>query len=197
MTTELENYYSDLLILQYRDKPKARRDIALKVRNILCDGLFFDLQDLLDVDTAQGKQLDLIGKIVGAPRTVQGLVVVNNFFTFHKSSGESRGFSQVGNPLPYPFKDIANSTLSVYSMLDGDYRNLIKFKIIYNNLSARWKHIDDALYSFFGNDVKVTNNKDMSITFTVNSLMTVPTQAAILLGYLPAPLGVSYTVDYV
>lgn len=69
-TQEVLEYYASLLILQYRNKPKAREDIKHLVNLYLADGVVFQFQDLLDVDKAVGAWLDLIGKIVGAPRNV-------------------------------------------------------------------------------------------------------------------------------
>lgn len=67
---EVQEYYANLLILQYRNKPKARETIKICANLFLSDGLVFQLQDLLDVDKAVGPWLDLIGKLVGAPRNV-------------------------------------------------------------------------------------------------------------------------------
>ena len=71
--SDVEEYYANLLILQYRNKPKARATIKLGANLYLGDGVIFQLQDVLDIDNAQGVQLDLIGKIVGAPRNVPNL----------------------------------------------------------------------------------------------------------------------------
>ena len=70
---EVLKYYADLLILQYRNKPKARADIEHLVNMYMADGAIFQFQDLLDVDKAVGPWLDLIGKLVGAPRFCPGV----------------------------------------------------------------------------------------------------------------------------
>ena len=66
--TELEDYYKNLLIIQYHDKAKAQAVISNWVDCMVADGLFLDLPEAFNVDTAIGAQLDLIGKIVGLPR---------------------------------------------------------------------------------------------------------------------------------
>ena len=51
--TELESvkeYYADLLILQYRNKPKARATIKEFVDICMGDGLVFELNDCLNID---------------------------------------------------------------------------------------------------------------------------------------------------
>ena len=77
-TQAVLEYYANLLILQYRNKPKAREDIKHLVNLYLADGLVFQFQDLLDVDKAVGSWLDLIGKIVGAPRNVPDLGLLDD-----------------------------------------------------------------------------------------------------------------------
>lgn len=55
--------------------------------------------------------------------------------------------------------------------------------------------IDDLLYSIFGNDIYMVNNLDLSITYYISDNILIPAQAAVALGYLEAPVGVS--VNYV
>lgn len=66
--TELEDYYKNLLIIQYHDKAKAQAVVSNWVDCMVADGLLLDLPEAFNVDTAIGAQLDLIGKIVGLPR---------------------------------------------------------------------------------------------------------------------------------
>ena len=80
----IENYYADLIIIQYRNKPKARATIKLGADLYLVDGLVFDLQNVLDIDIAQGTQLDLIGKILGCSRNIFGFNIDKKYFSFEK-----------------------------------------------------------------------------------------------------------------
>lgn len=75
---EVKEYYASLLILQYRNKPKARATVQLGAELYLADGLVFQIQDLLDVDKAVGNWLNLIGKLVGAPRNVPDIGLLND-----------------------------------------------------------------------------------------------------------------------
>lgn len=69
MTTDaIVQYYQDLLILQYRGKTKARATIDALVRMVVADQLPRSMQNAFDLETAEGVQLDVIGKIVGATR---------------------------------------------------------------------------------------------------------------------------------
>lgn len=67
-TNELIEYYANLLILQYREKPKAFATIEALVDPVIMDQLPIDVQNAFDIETAEGVQLDIIGKYVGVSR---------------------------------------------------------------------------------------------------------------------------------
>ena len=187
---EVLDYYANLLILQYRNKPKARYTIQELVKKATGDFLMYRIYEFFDVDTAVGAQLDVIGRIVGAQREVIGLTVDKKYFSF-ESAPDPNGFSKQGNlKQGVLFKSRRNSKDSVYSLLDPDYRSLIKFKIVVNNATASMKSIDDAIFDIFGNDALVVNNKNMTITYLITAVNVVGILAAYKLGYLPRPNGV-------
>lgn len=69
---QLAQYYANLLILQYRGKPKAYATIrALALAGIM-NQLPLAIQEAYDPDTAVGVQLDVIGKYVGVARMGYG-----------------------------------------------------------------------------------------------------------------------------
>lgn len=65
---ELIAYYVGLLILQYRQEPRARATIAAQVAPIIMNQLPLAAQDAFNVDTAIGAQLDVLGKYAGVTR---------------------------------------------------------------------------------------------------------------------------------
>lgn len=67
---ELQKYYSDLLILQYKDKPRARDTIRELVGQLIADELPLQLQDAWNLDNATGAQLNVLGKYIGVTRFV-------------------------------------------------------------------------------------------------------------------------------
>lgn len=69
---ELKEYYSGLLIAQYKEKPKAKATIEALAGPIVMNQMPLAVQDAFQVDSAIGVQLDVIGKYVGASRTVTG-----------------------------------------------------------------------------------------------------------------------------
>lgn len=155
------------------------------------NGLIFQYENVLDINTSFGFILDLIGKIVGCSRYVQGLTLTRDYFTFHNDN-KTIGYSKINSPASGSFKTIYNSLLSKYELNNTDYRQLIKFKILVNSLRASQKDIDDAIYTLFGNDIVLRNNFDLTITYIVANKLLVSLQAALKLKYFRAPCGVGF-----
>lgn len=189
----IENYYADLLILQYRNKPKARATIKMFVDICMGDGLVFELNDCLNIDKAEGKQLDLIGQILGCNRNVYGLTPDTKWFSFEKT--DAYGYSDKDAVSEGYWKTYFNTSGSAYALSDDDYRQLLKFKAALNVMPSTMKGMDEALYSIFGDNVTIQNNQDLSITYIINQ-QTVVTQAAEILGYFNAPMGVTVNFSY-
>lgn len=68
---EFEKYYADLLILQYKTLPKARATIQALIKELYGSGSLLDMVNGYGIDTAVGKQLDIIGKYIGLKRQVK------------------------------------------------------------------------------------------------------------------------------
>lgn len=193
---DVKNYYADLLILQYHSKPKARETVKVGADIYMGDSLIFQLNDILDIDTAEGPQLDIIGKILDCPRIVQGIYTDLKYFQFHIDEN-SIGFSTVGNPTSGTFRSVKNYQKSEYSLPDEDYRFLLKFKAAVNVMRGSEAGIDEALWNAFGGDVLLKNNHDLTITYIVSSAHTLAVLAAKNLGYYRAPegIGASYVLS--
>lgn len=193
VVASVEDYYAGTLIIQYRNKPKARATIKLGADLYMADGLIFDLNNILDIDTAVGKQLDLIGKILGCPRDIPGLVLDKDFFSFEKT--DAYGYSDADALSDGYWKNYDNSTGTAYTLLNDDYRTLLKFKAIYNVRYGSMGFMNEMYYRIFGNEVRMINNYDLSVTYKVPSTQSIALQAAIFLNYLEPPLGIDYEID--
>ena len=191
--TEIENieyYYDDLLIIQYRNKPNARATIKLGVDLYLADGLIFDLNNVLDIDTAVGQQLDLIGKILGVNRKINGFTLNVDFFSFEKEPPDvSYGYSDKNALSQGNWKRYQNSIGSAYSLSDDDYRVLLKFKALYNVRYGSWACMDLLYWRAFGDEITLVNNKDLTVSYTTNN-PSIGLQVAQILGYIAPPLGI-------
>ena len=73
---------------------------------------------------------------------------------------------------------------------DDEYRMLLKFKIISNTSNASHYDIDQALYEFFGTQVRATSLGNMQMTFFVSEDAEKVFDAAVQQKCLPVPLGV-------
>lgn len=71
-TQQLIDYYASLLILQYVGKPKAYATVQTMVSGVIMDQLPTQVQNGFDIETAVGKQLDILGKYVGVVRSGTG-----------------------------------------------------------------------------------------------------------------------------
>lgn len=136
--TDIENYYKNLLIIQYHDKPKAQAVVSNWIDCMVGDGLLLQLYNAFNVDTAVGVQLDAIGKFLGIDRS--GLSdddyrLLINFKIVVDNGGHS--MKDIDNIL-YEFfgKDIVchnNQDMSLTYILVNEYSNLIPV-ILANNL---------------------------------------------------------------
>lgn len=154
------SYYSNLLIMQYHNKPKAKATIEATV-GLLPDDLIMEVINGFNIETAVGKQLDILGEYVGVDR----YYLVDN-------QAELLG--------------------------DEDYRILIKLKAISNTSDLSHKSLEEALYNFFGNTVRMDSGGNMEMTYFVPKNKTPIIQAAIQKEVLPRPMGVrcSYIIEY-
>ena len=68
----LSQYYANLLILQYRAKPKAYATSQYLALQAIVNQIPLDVQAAFGLDSAVGVQLDTIGKYVGVKRSGNG-----------------------------------------------------------------------------------------------------------------------------
>lgn len=158
--------YADLLIWQYRNKPKAVGTIKL-IESIIAQGFvdLYQLQDVLNIETATGHQLDLVGKHVGQGRIINGYQL-RKFFGF-RGSPHALGFSQkrVGGGQWYRKRDpLADSV----RLSDDDYRFLIKCRILKNYQTGTLPNIIEACRFIFGDGCRVIDNYDMTVSVSVS-----------------------------
>jgi len=192
--TDIIEYYVNTLIIQYHDKPKAQATIRLFAKELLANGIIFDIRDGYDLETAIGKQLDVLGKYAGVDRYYQGQDLTGYFaFTDYVETtpdAEKRGFSNYSD---FNTKDgkwlIYDNALAIsLSLNDDDYRILIKLKIIQNNSDHSHKSIDDSMFKFFGSSVRADSDGNMTMYYFVPISKTEILKVAIQKDILPRPM---------
>lgn len=190
-------YYSNLLITQYNSLPKATATIQTLANCSVCDNFYGTLQSAFTLNTAVGNQLTIIGKIVGVPRSIYGLNLVDTFFTFSNWAGQpaSVGFNTWTTPTDTD-KIAAWASNAVYIPTDFEMTALIKLKIIRNNAFTSLGQIVPLLYSYFGNSISLVDNFNTSITWNFASpYHNVGSVAQFLGNIVPKPMGCA--INYV
>ena len=160
---QLINYYTNLLIKQYWNKPKARATIELFINNriLLYNNILKNFIDSFNVKTAMGKQLDMIGAITGVSRVYEGIEFTDT-------------------PAPNQLDD-------------ETYRLLILMKIINNYSMNSIKSIADGVYNFLNDKLVFVNNTDMTISYIIFGENQSDNIIKIIVknrNILPAPAGV-------
>lgn len=138
----------ELVTTQFEDKDVFNRYLRLlKVESQELLNVFRDLMQKRDIDSAQGHQLDIIGRIVGQERTLAAADLFP-FFGF-QGAVAAQSFGTLGRPtIGGYWYSLGDSIGDDVTLSDDMYRTLIKAKIIKNN--ARGTNED---YIKFGNFV--------------------------------------------
>ena len=156
------------LITQYRESLKL---IAyIKVFLAQADELEGVLCDLLDdrwIDTAEGVQLDVIGAIVGQPRTIEEYTAIP-YFGMLGAIG-SGSFGTLADPgIGELFRTLDDVEATGTQLDDVMYLKFIRAKIIRNQTTAGYEEIITACLELApGVVIEITNgiSKTLDITF--------------------------------
>jgi len=200
-TDELISYYSNLLIMQYRNKSKAVETVKAFVDETIASQIVQQVDDGFDLETAIGEQLTILGTYRNAPRLIFGLILTKQFFAMpgydDVDPSTAKGFATYDdNPNPswyfVLYSDVNNL---IYSLSDSDLRNLIKYLAELNSSDHGLGEIDNILFKYFGTYVTLDDNLDMTITYTddptdPNNLFPIVNS----IGALPHPSGVEVIV---
>lgn len=177
------------LIWQYRKKPRARATAKLlndEVYKAFDDAI--KVAEILNIDTASGYALDLIGRHVGVSREQQNLIL-KDFFAFNQTE-KKQGFNKG------EFYRLGNSLKGSFYLNDSDYRFLIKAKIIKNYQTGTLENSYKSLEFLFGAGNFIFDNYDMTLNLVLKNAKT--TQFLINLIFknniLARPVGVGLNV---
>lgn len=156
--------YEQLLIWQYRDKPKALKLITgLSAESTTWQKAMSDLTNCLDIDTAKGKNLDLAGAHVGVSRIMTDAVPLFLFGFKPPLGGMSK--NGVGGA---KFWRLGGQLANSVSLGDTEYRLLIKSAVIKYWSGHTIVELQMAANNLLGvGSVEVRDNEDMTITAKV------------------------------
>lgn len=194
--TDLINYYANLLIIQYNGQPKAQATIKLFAQMMLANGIALDVQEGYSIDTAVGKQLDVIGKYVGVDRHYQP-TDLTGFFSSIIYGQVASPPTQLGmtnySTFPLPTGDVLtyNDLIGGNALLNDDaFRILIRLAIIIDNSNFSHQSIDANMFAIFGDSVVASSSGNMEMWYFVPEDLTPVMLAAFQKGLLPKPMAV-------
>lgn len=177
----------DRVYAQYRDKPKAVDwyAIARKLGGSLEDAAEA-VRKSYDIDNVLGEQLNVIGRIVVAPRSFVGSMPMNPGL-FDLTDGDEFGDDEAM---------FSALTIDQDGQLSDElYRLVIKAKIVKNNGDATIENILDGMNFLLPNAevLRVTDGEDMSFSIEFYGQITNLERFALLnAGLVPKPQAVRF-----
>ncbi len=178
---ELQDYYANLLIIQYHNKPKAIALIKNLVKYLYADMILFKIRDgfnIVNQPYAIGKQLDCIGEWVGIDRIYDAGQPAYPWFSYvdwnqTTTDADQGGFQDWDDPIAQDGGFIGWDDLvagkNKTTLADDLFFALIKLKIIKNVSTHTMDDLATRLYQYFGNGIYTTLGKYVynSDVFTV------------------------------
>lgn len=198
-TEELIAFYQQLLVIQYKTLPNALGTIGALVNEVIAGQIYAQVRDGFDIQTAIGDQLNMLAEYVGAPRKIFGydpLIPYFSLYSYITTPPSDVGFalySDVTDPVDFWISYTTSETTFV--LTDGQLRSLISYLIAVHKSDTTLSDIDLILQAFFGTNATLTDNEDMTITYTHQTsdpdlLFSIVNQ----IKALPHPAGVSINV---
>lgn len=179
----------DLLIWQYRGKRKARQTVGLLFgESKIAWQSAQAVGEMLNIDTATGYALDLVGRHVGLSRTLKTFVPKEYFgwVGIEAALGFGAGiFYRAGESLK-------NSS----RLKDDDYRFLIKAKVLKNTQRPTMEGITASIKQLLGGGAFAVDNYDMTMNIIIpeKELNTLRLYAVFNLDILVRPVGVWFRI---
>lgn len=187
-------YYVRLLVFEYQ-LPKAQGTIQILANSLMMDGLPQAVQDAFSPQSAVGPQLDIVGKYVGLPRNIGDPTPLPYFgFVDYAGGGNMNGLSNYDgttNPLAV-FYQYQSSGQNNTSLADNAYAFMMALKIVLNSSDGTLFSIQQFLNTLLPGMVQVVDNRDMTLTYSIN--VNAPVSPTVIEPYLPKPMGVGITL---
>lgn len=143
----------ELTTFQFQNKDVFDRYLQILIAGKTeLQGVIKELMQERSLDDAVGAQLDIIGDIVGQPRTLFDSEIIR-YFGFQGATGASPYRTVQDTERTYgPWKSINDPLLGIRTLRDDEYRRLIKLKILKNTSDANITAFLDAVKIMFNLD---------------------------------------------
>jgi hypothetical protein len=153
----LANQFSDATLFQ-----DIAKELGKSFDNV--NDILTYLIDNLDVYKAEGFLLDIIGVIVGQPRTIEHAVQLD-FFGFKENSDKAFGEAR--------FWDWQESLTASSVLSDPEYRQVILARINYNHGDVTLTGIAESLSILFNtNNINVETRSNANISIYISKTLT-------------------------
>lgn len=192
--------------------------------------IFPALRNAFNLETAVGVQLDMLGLLVGVKRYVYGADTTKTYFGMPRIGdiyNDFSGFASIVQPITGAYWErIADLSAYLGELDDDTFRRLIKYLILLNSMdvnlasidwlfdpstylkiNGNWVNTTSAfapsinIWGSIHNPVYITDNRDMTITYTISANQTGPglSNKALItaiksLNAWPRPAGVTITI---
>ena len=189
----------DLMLMQYRNSPNFIKYLSCYAAEL--QEVYACLQqEITDryYDVAVGAQLDVIGDIVGAGRTLEGVSVAGNFG--YLDSAESLGMGREDDPnIGGPLRSEEDDTVQDIRLNDELFRNWIEARIIKNRTGCNTEDTI-AFFTLLLNDdeldVEITTPAPATTKVSLKKTLTIYEAAQIRsLAQHIKPVGVTFIVE--
>lgn len=177
----------NFIIWQYRTKPKALGTIrAIYKETDLTFQNTIQIADILNIDTATGYALDLVGRHIGVSRVLPTAIAKEYFGWLEDDSALSFGVGEF-----YRYGDALSASVILN---DNDYRFFIRAKITKNYQNGTIENIVKSIQFVVGNNSNVIDIQNMTMNIIVNSdkLNSLTLYAISKMDILVRPVGVMY-----
>ncbi len=205
-TQDLIDYYVNLLTVQYATQPNARATIAAFVAEVIQDQIYGKVADGFNfavapvgqqIDSAAGVQLDAVASYRGAQRIYFG-VGPNAYFQFPDATdtGTFDGFMDAADPpsdITWLFLTADDTKQPIYALTDDELYRITQLRARVQSSPLGLGDVDVILEAFFGNNVSVIDNENMTILYVdLNSDTDTLFGIAAISRSLPKPAGVRW-----
>ena len=152
-----------------------------------------DLLILRWIDSASGYNLDVLGEIVGQPRTVYNAASLL-FFGFNTAVNSGTYGDETDPAVGERFRAEGEEVTGKIIFSDPEYRILIKGKILSNRTDCTVNNIENISYLLFGARTRAQVLAPMQVKIRVYKEMDSVEKTMIGIA-LPRPTGVLYTYE--
>lgn len=190
------NEYVNLVTSQHRQKPKFIESIKVAISPIIdCQNMLLNLSRFHDLETAQGKCLENLAHWTGTPLIIPGVAQLEYFgFEDQPSSltfGETDDLSIGGY-----FRESGQTGTGGLVPAGEFLRCLIQAKILKNHSTGNLDETKDILNLVLGHvEFRVTDNHDMTVTFTNLSSRFTKVDRILVEMFFPLPAGVELIIE--